>query len=130
MNGKMVLSGTVEHGKALGRTVGMPTANLRVDEGCALPEAGVYATVSEIDGKKLLSVTNIGVRPSVDDSPVWTVESYIVGFSGDLYGERLTLIVLEKIRPQMKFTSLDEVKKQVEADVVRAKEIYSAYENR
>ena len=130
MNGKMVLSGTVEHGKALGRTVGMPTANLRVDEGCALPEAGVYATVSEIDGKKLLSVTNIGVRPSVDDSPVWTVESYIVGFSGDLYGERLTLTVLEKIRPQMKFTSLDEVKKQVEADVVRAKEICSAYENR
>lgn len=130
MNGKMVLSGAVEHGKALGRTVGMPTANLRVDEGCALPEAGVYATVSEIDGKKLLSVTNIGIRPSVDDSPVWTVESYIVGFSGDLYGERLTLTVLEKIRPQMKFTSLDEVKKQVEADVVRAKEIYSAYENR
>lgn len=126
----IILSGTVEHGKALGRTVGMPTANLRVDEGCILPEAGVYATLSEIDGEKYLSVTNIGVRPSVDDSPVWTVESHIVGFSGDLYGENLTLIVLEKIRSQMKFSSLDEVKKQVEADVACAKEIYSAYEKR
>lgn len=126
----IILSGTVEHGKALGRTVGMPTANLRVDEDCILPEAGVYATVSEIDGEKYLSVTNIGVRPSVDDSPVWTVESHIVGFSGDLYGEKLTLTVLQKIRSQMKFSSLDEVKKQVEADVACAKEIYSAYEKR
>lgn len=130
MKKEIILSGTVEHGKALGRTVGMPTANLRVDEGCILPEAGVYATVSEIDGEKYLSVTNIGVRPSVDDSPVWTVESHIVGFSGDLYGEKLTLTVLQKIRSQMKFSSLDEVKKQVEADVACAKEIYSAYENR
>ncbi|MBQ1256794.1 MAG: riboflavin kinase [Clostridia bacterium] len=130
MNKEIILTGTVVHGKALGRTVGMPTANLRVDEGCVLPEAGVYATVSEIDGKKHLSVTNIGVRPSVDNSPVWTVESHIVGFSGDLYGEKLTLTVLEKIRPQMKFQSLDEVKKQVEADVVRAKAVFSEYENR
>lgn len=130
MKKEIILSGTVEHGKALGRTVGMPTANLCVDEGCILPEAGVYATVSEIDGEKFLSVTNIGIRPSVDDSPVWTVESHIVGFSGDLYGENLTLIVLEKIRSQMKFSSLDEVKKQVEADVACAKEIYSAYEKR
>ncbi len=130
MKKEIILSGTVEHGKALGRTVGMPTANLRVDEGCILPEAGVYATVSEIDGGKYLSVTNIGVRPSVDDSPVWTVESHIVGFSGDLYGEKLTLTVLQKIRSQMKFSSLDEVKKQVEADVACAKEIYSAYEKR
>lgn len=130
MKKEIVLSGTVEHGKALGRTVGMPTANLRVDEGCILPEAGVYATVSEIDGEKHLSVTNIGVRPSVDDSPVWTVESHIVGFSGDLYGEKLTLTVLQRIRSQMKFSSLDEVKKQVEADVACAKEIYSAYEKR
>ena len=52
MNKEIILTGTVVHGKALGRTVGMPTANLRVDEGCVLPEAGVYATVSEIDGKK------------------------------------------------------------------------------
>lgn len=124
------LTGTVVHGKALGRTVGMPTANLRVDAGCALPEAGVYATISEMDGKEYLSVTNIGVRPSVDDSPVWTVESHVIDFSGDLYGQKMTLCVLEKIRPQMKFSSLDEVKKQVEADVVRAKEIYKECMNR
>ena len=126
---KIILTGTVEHGKALGRTVGMPTANLKVDEGCELPEAGVYATVCEADGKKHLSVTNIGVRPSVDDSPVWTVESHLIGFSGDLYGQRITIEVLEKIRPQMRFTSLDEVKKQVEADAVRAEEIYKKHQS-
>ncbi len=130
MEKEIILSGTVAHGKALGRTVGMPTANLCVDEACKLPEAGVYATISEIDGRKWLSVTNIGVRPSVDDSPVWTVESYLIGFSGDLYGKRLTLTVLRKIRSQKKFSSLDEVKKQVEADVMRAGEIYKEYENR
>lgn len=130
MEKEIILSGTVAHGKALGRTVGMPTANLCVDEACKLPEAGVYATISEIDGRKWLSVTNIGVRPSVDDSPVWTVESYLIGFSGDLYGKKLTLTVLRKIRSQKKFSSLDEVKKQVEADVMRAGEIYKEYENR
>lgn len=129
MKKKMILTGSVAHGKALGRTVGMPTANLRVDEGCELPEAGVYATISEIDGRERLSVTNIGARPSVDDSPVWTVESHLIGFSGDLYGQRMKLIVLEKIRPQMRFSSLDEVKKQVEADVIRAGEIYKTYRN-
>ena len=129
MNKEIILTGTVVHGKALGRTVGMPTANLSVDEECDLPEAGVYATVSEIDGKKWLSVTNIGVRPSVDDSPVWTVESHLIGFSGNLYGRHLTLTVLKKIRPQMRFSSLDEVKKQVETDIIRAGEIYKKYQN-
>lgn len=130
MEKEIILSGTVAHGKALGRTVGMPTANLSVDKDCELPEAGVYATISEIDGQKWLSVTNIGVRPSVDDSPVWTVESHLIGFSGDLYGQRLSLTVLRKIRPQMKFSSLDEVKRQVEADIECARGVYKEYKNR
>lgn len=130
MEKEIILSGTVAHGKALGRTVGMPTANLSVDKDCELPEAGVYATISEIDGQKWLSVTNIGVRPSVDDSPVWTVESHLIGFSGDLYGQRLSLTVLRKIRPQMKFSSLDEVKRQVEADIECARGVYKEYKKR
>lgn len=124
MEKKIELFGSVAHGKALGRTVGMPTANLKVDKECELPEAGVYATLSEIDGEKWLSVTNIGVRPSVDDSPVWTVESHLIGFSGDLYGQKMTLTVLEKIRPQMRFSSLEELKKQVEADCAFALQRY------
>lgn len=122
-----ILTGIVEHGKALGRTVGMPTANLRVDDGCVLPEAGVYATISEWDGGRYLSVTNIGVRPSVDDSAAWTVESYLIGFSGDLYDKRMKLTVLERIRPQLRLQSLDEVRKQVEADCIRADGIYRKY---
>ena len=124
MDKPVLLTGTVEHGKALGRTVGMPTANLSVDRECALPEAGVYATVSEIEGRRWPSVTNIGVRPSVDDSPVWTVESHLIGFSGDLYGQRMTLTVLQIIRPQMRLSSLEAVKKQVETDVITAMKIY------
>ena len=66
MNEKARLTGTIVHGKGLGHTVGMPTANLRCDEGSALPEAGVYASRLEVDGQTYFGVTNVGTRPSVD----------------------------------------------------------------
>ena len=62
-----IIKGEVVHGKALGRTVGRPTANLRVEKGTVLPPSGVYATIGIIDGKRYKAVTNIGTRPSVDN---------------------------------------------------------------
>ena len=129
MKANITLTGVVGHGKALGRTVGMPTANLCPDAQSNLPEAGVYATYTEVDGKKWLSVTNIGVRPTVDARPDWTVESHIIGYSGDLYGKRITITLLERIRLQMRFETLEMVKKQVESDCIRAQEIREKYEN-
>lgn len=116
----MTLKGEIVHGKALGRTVGMPTANLRV-EGEEIPIAGVYATRMKIKEKIYDSVTNVGCRPSVDDEKGITVESFILNFHEEIYGERVELEFVEYLRPVRKFESLEEVSKQVKMDIEHAK---------
>lgn len=116
----IVLKGEVVHGKALGRTVGMPTANLRV-EGLELPEAGVYATRIKIGEKKYGSVTNVGRRPSVDDEKHITVESFIMDFQKEIYGEQIELEFIKYLRPIQKFENLEQVSNQVKKDIEHAK---------
>lgn len=120
MKETIVLAGKVVHGKALGRTVGMPTANLCITDG-TLPEAGVYATRILIGGEAYTSVTNIGRRPTVDEESYITVETYIIDFDRDIYGEQTVLEVHKFLRPIKKFASLEEVQKQVQKDVDAAK---------
>ena len=117
-----VFTGTVVHGKELGRTVGMPTANLRMTEG-SLPEAGVYATRICVDGAWFLSVTNIGTRPSVDSDACVTVEVHILDFERNIYGKSVTLEVHEFLRPIQKFESLEEVQQQVTKDILQARNL-------
>ncbi len=114
-----IMQGTVVHGKGLGRTRGMPTANLRLPENKILPPYGVYASLVHLeDGAVRTGLTNIGPRPSVDDVPVPTVETYILDFDGDLYGQELTLEVRKWIRGIRKFTGgLEEVAEQVRRDI-------------
>ena len=104
MKEPVILNGKVVRGKALGRTVGMPTANLCVTEG-TMPEEGVYATRILIDGQSYISVTNIGRRPTVDDESYITVETFIIDFSGDLYGKTISVYFIERIRDIVKFNS-------------------------
>ena len=120
MKEPMILSGKVVHGKALGRTVGMPTANLCITEG-TIPEEGVYATRILVEGKAYISVTNIGRRPTVDNESHITVETYIIDFEKEIYGEQAVLEVHNFLRPVQKFESLEEVQKQVQRDVEMAK---------
>lgn len=108
--------GTVMHGKALGRTVGMPTANISFHESKQLPVHGVYGTLSEIDGRKVKGLTNIGQRPSVDNFNYVTIEAFLLDFSGDLYDKTITLEIHAYIRGVMKFNNLAEVKAQVNRD--------------
>ena len=124
----MILKGEVVHGKALGRTVGMPTANLKVSVG-TLPENGVYATRITIDGQKYLSVTNIGSRPSVDENEQVTVETYILDFDEDIYGKKVELELHQFLRPIQKFNSLEEVFAQVKKDVKEVKKCLDKCEN-
>ena len=120
MKEPIILSGKVVHGKALGRTVGMPTANLCITEE-TIPEDGVYATRILVGGKSYISVTNIGRRPTVDDESHITVETYIIDFNMQIYGEHAVLEVHKFLRPIQKFDSLEEVKKQVQKDVESVK---------
>lgn len=107
-----ILSGRVVHGKALGRKLGIPTANLQLPEGLAVPKFGVYACSCVIDGKRYPAVTNLGTRPTVQGSHI-TVEPWILDYSGDLYGRELTLEFHYFIRPEMKFPSLEELKEEI-----------------
>ena len=110
------LTGTVVHGRGRGRAVGMPTANLAPDPGTPLPPEGVYATVSEVAGRRVAGVTNVGRRPTVDSEADWTVETYLPGVEADLYGLPMTVTFYRFLRPVRKMDSLREVKDQVEAD--------------
>ena len=110
-----VLTGQVIHGRGLGHTIGIPTANLALPEMLVQPKFGVYACAVEIDGKPYAAVTNIGTRPTVSGHHV-TVEPWILNFSGDLYGKTLTLAFHKFLRPEKKFDSLEELKAQIQKD--------------
>ena len=107
-----VLSGTVVHGKALGRKLGIPTANLLLPEGLAIPRFGVYACSCLVEGKRYPAVTNIGTRPTVSGSGI-TVEPWILDYSGDLYGREITLEFHYFLRPEKKFASLEDLTAEI-----------------
>ena len=107
-----IFTGTVVSGRKLGRTLGIPTANLAIPEGILIPKYGVYGAKAVFDGMERRAVVNIGSRPTVNGSHV-TVEPWILDFDGDLYGHTLRLELLEFIRPEQKFNSLDDLKKEI-----------------
>lgn len=107
-----ILRGTVVHGRALGRKLGVPTANLRLIPGMVVPRFGVYACRCIIDGAAYPAVTNVGTRPTVEGQSV-TVEPWILDYSGDLYGREITLEFYYFIRPEQKFSGLEELKAEI-----------------
>lgn len=107
-----ILSGTVEAGKQLGRTLGIPTANLHVPQGVLLPKNGVYAAKAFFDGQSRLSVVNIGRRPTVAGSGI-TVEPWILDYDGNLYGHVIRLEFYRFLRPERRFPSLDSLKEEI-----------------
>lgn len=114
------LPGTVAPGRAEGRKLGFPTANLRVDPRLLLPGNGVYASMVEMpDGTRMPAVTNVGCRPSFDNGEV-TVETHIPGFSGDLYDRNLRVLPLRKLRDERRFPSVGLLKEQIEKDTAMA----------
>ena len=119
-----ILTGTVISGRRLGRTLGIPTANLSVSEGILVPKFGVYAARAVFDGQTRPAVVNIGVRPTVDGHTA-TVEPWILDFDGDLYGHTLRLELTDFLRPEQKFASLEALKAEVlrNAETVRSRVI-------
>lgn len=117
------LSGTVEKGQQLGRTIGIPTANLAYPGQLLKMPRGVYATRVEFEGQKHWAITNIGTRPTVNGSTV-TVESYLPEFSGDLYGKTLTVYFYDFIRPEQKFADMEQLRSQIEKDISAAKAFF------
>ena len=102
-----ICSGTVVHGKQLGRTIGFPTANLIPAPELLTPRAGVYAArVLLPDGRRPMAVTNVGTRPTVADGETLTVEPWLLDFDGDLYGQTIRVEFFRRLRGERKFESL------------------------
>ena len=108
-------TGRVVEGRKIGRTIGIPTANLHLPEGLVVPKFGVYACEVIVDGKRYPAVTNIGTRPTVGGTNI-TVEPWILDFDGDLYGKMICLLFYKYLRPEQKFGSLEELKTQIQQD--------------
>ncbi|MEM5770511.1 MAG: riboflavin kinase, partial [Bacillota bacterium] len=119
--------GTVMHGKARGRTVGMPTANLSYEAYKQLPAHGVYGTLSDIDCKTVKGLTNIGKRPSDDNFDYISIEAFLLDFSEDIYDKTITLEIHVHIRGVIKFNNLEEVKRQVDGDIVSIRAFLEKY---
>lgn len=114
-----VLTGTVVAGKQLGRTIGIPTANMAYSEGLVRLPHGVYACRAAVEGAAYVAVTNVGNRPTVAGRSV-NVESWLQDFSGDIYGKTVTLEFYKFLRPEQKFSDLPSLKAQIEKDRLSA----------
>ncbi len=111
-----MLTGTIKKGKGLGRQLGFPTANLHIAEDYKLvPKKGVYVVQSQINGKQVFGMMNIGYNPTVAGKEKST-EINFFDFSQDLYGQKIQIEILKRIRDEHKFNSVEELKKQLEKD--------------
>ncbi|MBQ8297756.1 MAG: riboflavin biosynthesis protein RibF [Ruminococcus sp.] len=117
-----ILSSQVVHGNRIGRTLDFPTINQHFAEGQLVPEHGVYHTHTLVGGKVYDSVTNVGVKPTVGENIKPLAETHIIGFSGDLYGSFVDVEFCRFIRGEKKFASLEELKKQISADIACVRE--------
>lgn len=115
------IRGVVGRGRQLGRTIGMPTANVEASPRQLVPAPGVYAARAcvPLSGKTAVydAVVNVGTSPTVTDCGVMRIEAHLLGFSGDLYDREIRIEFGTKIRDERKFHSLDDLRAQIEADI-------------
>jgi len=117
------VSGVVQHGKKLGRRLGMPTVNLIPESGKLLPPCGVYYSDVYSGGNQYRGVTNIGYKPTVDGSFLG-VETYLYDFHQDIYGKEATVCLRHFERPEQKFASIEALKQQMQKDILSGKEYF------
>ena len=108
-----LLTGVVEHGQHLGRTIGIPTVNLAIPEGLVVPAYGVYAAHLTVDGHTYRAVTNIGCHPTVGACIAPKAESWLPGFSGNLYGKTVELELFSRLREERRFPSLEDMAAEI-----------------
>lgn len=111
------VSGVVEYGKQLGRTIGFPTINIVPEAGKLLPPNGVYYSDVRLEGSVYHGMTNIGVKPTVKGDGVLNVETYLYDYEGDAYGAFVEVALLSFKRSEMKFNSVDDLKRQMKEDI-------------
>ena len=123
------LDGFVSRGDRLGHQIGVPTINLEPENELP-PVDGVYVTEIEIRsfGRKFASVTNIGRRPTLYEDYTTTIETYVLDFSADVYGEKVRLFFLDRLREERKFPSMMDLKAQIQRDIAATREFFERRE--
>lgn len=123
------VKGMVIPGRAIGRTIGFPTANIRLSYHYRMPKEGVYFGWIQIQDRWHQAVMNYGYRPSIDDNLTPLLEVHVLNFKGELVGEVVAVIISEHHRSEMKFASLDQLKAQIANDVQAAQRYFVAHPN-
>lgn len=118
------IMGEVVHGKQLGRSLGMPTANITLERHKLLPPNGVYVSRTYVNGKAYEGISNVGVKPTVAKEQEKLLETYLFEYAGDLYGKRLRVELLHYERPEQRFSSISELKVRMEKDVSYGKNYF------
>lgn len=118
------LGGAVVEGHRVGRRIGFPTANIDAfSSHKIIPARGVYACVAHVGGAAYAAVVNIGTRPTVHNGNDTSVEAYLIGFSGDIYGSMLEVEFVSRLRDERQFQSLDELRAQIDLDAHKAADV-------
>jgi riboflavin kinase/FMN adenylyltransferase len=118
------ITGVVVTGSDRGKRLGFPTANLRIEEGRAYPCPGVYVCLAEVAGRRWNAVTNIGVRPTFEESQeIAIVETHLLDFQGDLYNQEIRLAFIERLRDEKRFSSSAALISQINQDIDQARHI-------
>jgi len=118
---RYTLAGMVIENRRIGRRIGFPTANIAPETNRVIPKDGVYSTIACVNGADYRAVTNIGTNPTVHGDHL-TIETHMIDFDQDIYGERLTVAFQKYLRGELMFSSLDELKEQIRLDIARAAE--------
>src|ERR1051325_4099209 len=118
------VEGLVVRGASRGQSIGFPTANIH-PHNRVIPRSGVYVTATLIDGAWRRSVTNIGIRPTFEDGTEPSVETHVLNWAGDLYGDVVRVRFLHRLREEKKFGSVEELKAQIRRDVSRAERYFA-----
>lgn len=115
--------GEIIHGSQIGRKMGIKTVNIPFDGQLVLPKKGVYMSEVEIDGQSLRGITNVGSRPTVHSDGEIVIETHILDFDGEVYGDRAQVRLEKFLREEKQFGSLEELQKTVEHDIKTVKEL-------
>lgn len=121
---RYAVTGIVRHGRQLGRTLGFPTMNVEPDEEKILPRFGVYVCRINVDGRWYNGIGNVGVKPTVTEEHKRLVEVFVYDYEGDAYGKEITVQFCDFERPEIRFSSIDELKEQVVKDLCYGKDYF------
>lgn len=119
------ITGKVAHGKRLGSENKVPTVNIPIENNRVLPAFGVYVTKTHIKGKVYSGVSNVGVRPSVEDTDKPNIETNVFDFCGDIYGEEITVKFVKMLRAERKFNDKEQLFDQIRRDITAAKAYFN-----